>query len=60
MYNPEILDILVTLDEDKQNFEKPICVGHHYAQTNTNEVNKIWALLQITGNDHRIIKNTIQ
>jgi hypothetical protein len=41
MYNPEKLDILVTLDEDKQNFEKPICVGHHYAQTNTNEVNKI-------------------
>jgi hypothetical protein len=23
-----------------------ICVGHHYAQTNTNNVNKTWALLQ--------------
>jgi len=23
-----------------------ICVGHHYAQTNTNNVNKIWFLLQ--------------
>jgi hypothetical protein len=26
-----------------------ICVGHHYAQTNTNNVNKTWALLQTTG-----------
>jgi len=25
------------------------CVGHHYAQTNTNNVNKIWTLLQTTG-----------
>jgi hypothetical protein len=26
-----------------------ICVGHHYAQTNTNNVNKTLALLQTTG-----------
>jgi hypothetical protein len=29
-----------------------ICVGHHYTQTNTNNVNKIWALLQTTGSKH--------
>jgi hypothetical protein len=26
-----------------------ICVGHHYTQANTNNVNKTWALLQTTG-----------
>jgi len=26
-----------------------ICVGHHYTQTNTNNMNKTLALLQITG-----------
>ena len=26
-----------------------ICVGHYYAQIYTNNVNKIYALLQITG-----------
>ena len=25
------------------------CVGNHYAQANTNNVNKTWALLQTTG-----------
>ena len=25
------------------------CVGQHYTQTNTNNVNKTWALLQTTG-----------
>jgi len=25
-----------------------ISVGHHYAQTNTNNVNKTWAILQTT------------
>jgi len=24
------------------------CVGHHYMQTNTNDVNKTWVLLQTT------------
>ena len=26
-----------------------ICVRHYYVQTNTNNVNKTWVLLQITG-----------
>ena len=26
-----------------------ICAGHHYPQTNTNKVNKRWALPQTTG-----------
>ena len=26
-----------------------ICVGHHYVQTYTNNVNKTWALIQTTG-----------
>ena len=26
-----------------------ICVGHHYTQINTNNVNKTWALIQTTG-----------
>jgi hypothetical protein len=26
-----------------------ICVGHHYTQTNTINVNKTWALLQTSG-----------
>jgi hypothetical protein len=26
-----------------------LCIGHHYTQTNTNNVNKTWALLQTTG-----------
>ena len=26
-----------------------ICVGHHYDQTNTNNVSKTWTLLQTTG-----------
>ena len=25
------------------------CVGHHYTQVNTNNVNKTWSLLQTTG-----------
>jgi hypothetical protein len=39
---------------DKKNKTKTqkhnkICVGHHYAQTNTDKVNKTLALLQTTG-----------
>ena len=26
-----------------------MCVGHYYPQTNTDNVNKTWALLQTTG-----------
>ena len=33
-----------------------MCVGHHYAQTDTNNVIKTWALLQTTeGKDDRIL-----
>ena len=32
----------------KQN-HNTVCFGHHYAQANTNNVNKTWALLQTTG-----------
>jgi ElaB/YqjD/DUF883 family membrane-anchored ribosome-binding protein len=34
-----------------------ICVGNHYAQTNTNNVNKTSTLLQTTGdkNDQKIV-----
>ena len=28
-----------------------ICVGHHYTQINTNNVNKTWALIQTTGGE---------
>ena len=35
--NPEKLATQGTQDEDKHN---TICVGHHYMQTNTNNVNK--------------------
>ena len=41
-----------TQDEDitkKTTTHKTICVGHHYTQTNTNNVNKVCALLQTTG-----------
>jgi hypothetical protein len=34
------------IDEEKR---KSICVGHHYMQTNTNNVNKTRTLLQTTG-----------
>jgi hypothetical protein len=35
----------------KQKHKKPttMCVGHYYPQTNTDNVNKTWALLQTTG-----------
>jgi hypothetical protein len=36
-----------TQDEDKE--KKPINVGHHYTQTNRNNVNKTCVLLQTTG-----------
>jgi len=46
MANPEKLSTWGTQYEEKHN---TICVGHHYAQANTNNVNKTCALLQITG-----------
>ena len=39
-----------TQDEDKQNKKHyTISVGHHYSQTNSNNVHTTWALLQTTG-----------
>ena len=41
------------IDEEKHN---TICVRHHYTQTNTNNVNKTYVLLQTTGgNDEQSI-----
>ena len=40
-----------TQDEDKKKQNKKthtICVGLHYAQTNTNNVDKTWAIVQTT------------
>ena len=41
--NPEKMG---TQDEEKHN---TICVGHHYTQANTNNVNKTYALLKTNG-----------
>ena len=46
MDSPEKLATQGTQYEEKYN---TIYVGQRYAQTNTNNVNKIWALLQTTG-----------
>ena len=37
--------------QTKQN-DDTVCVGHHYAQANTNNVNKTCALLQIKTHTH--------
>ena len=37
-----------TQNEDKKKPQHK-CVGHHYTQTNTNNVNKTWVLLHTTG-----------
>jgi len=47
MDNPEQLATWSTKDDEKQN-KNTTHVGHHYAQTNTNNVNKTWFLLQTT------------
>ena len=50
MDNPEKLTKLNTQDEEKQiKIHKTICVGHHYTQANTHNVNKTWDFLQTTG-----------
>ena len=46
MDNPEKLATQGAQDEEKQN-KHTICVGHHYTQTNTNNVNKTRDLLQL-------------
>ena len=49
MDNPEKLATQGTQDEEKQNKDTTQYVLDHYAQTNTNNVNKILTLLQTTG-----------
>jgi hypothetical protein len=50
MDNPEKLATYGSQDEEKQNRNTTqYCVGHHYTQANTNNVNKTFALLQPTG-----------
>jgi hypothetical protein len=50
MDNPEKLATYGTQDEGgKTQKTNTMCVGHHSTQTNTNNVNKTWTLLQITG-----------
>ena len=52
MYGPEKLAAYDTQNEDKQNKKhNTIYVGHHFKQTNTNNVNKTWVLLQTTGGE---------
>ena len=56
MDNPEKLATKGTQDEEKQK-QKPkhntICVGHHYAQANTNNVNKTFFLSSVGGLLHK-------
>ena len=49
MDNPEKLATLGTQDTRRRKKPNTICVGHHYAQTNTNSVKKTQALLQTAG-----------
>ena len=46
--NPDKLATLGTQDEDKKKYNT-LCVGHHYRQTVTNNVNKTRALIQTIG-----------
>ena len=49
MENPDKLATLGTQDDKTNQKHNTICVGHHYAQTDTNNVNKTCALQQTTG-----------
>jgi hypothetical protein len=50
MYLPTIITQIVLVHKTKKNKKhNTISVGHHYAQANTNNVNKKLTLLQTTG-----------
>jgi hypothetical protein len=53
MDNAEKLAKQVTQDKEppppKKKPPNTMCVGHHYPQANTNNINKTWTLLQTTG-----------
>ena len=54
MDNPEKLTTLGTQNTRRRQTKQKhntICVEHHYAQTNTNNVNKTYALIQTTGGE---------
>ena len=53
--NPEKLATYSTQEETKQK-HNTIYIGHHFMQTNTNNVNKTWALLQTTGDNDELSK----
>ena len=59
MDNPEKLATIgYTRQEKTKQKHSIICVGHHYMQTNINNIYKTWGLLQTTGgkdepNKHR-------
>jgi hypothetical protein len=46
--------IMLDLKQNKKH--NTICVGHHYTQTNTNNVNKTRALLQTTGSKKEAVQ----
>jgi len=46
--NRETGNIGYTIRRRTKQKHNTICVGHHYTQINTNNVNKTWALLQTT------------
>jgi hypothetical protein len=48
MDNPRKLATYDAQDEQKTK-QNTICIGHHYTQTNTNNINKALAILQTTG-----------
>jgi hypothetical protein len=47
MDNPKRLATYDAQDEQKTK-QNTICIGHHYTQTNTNNINKALAILQTT------------
>ena len=62
MDNPEETSNIGTQDSRRKQTKRKhntVCVGHHYSQASTNNVNKTWALLQTTGGkDEKQSKHT--